>query len=57
MRGLSIVVPVRLGVDEWSADEQGSALALVSGLAFATTAAFGAALGSSGLNDDVLDPV
>ena len=57
MRSLSIVVPVRLGGDEWSADERGSALALVSGLAFATTAAFGAALGSSGLNDDVLDPV
>jgi len=56
MRGLSIVVPVRLGVDEWSAD-RGSALALASGLAFATTAAFGAALGSAGLNDDVLDPV
>jgi len=57
MSGRSIAVPGRLGVDDRSGDERGSAFALATGLAFATTAAFGAALGSAGLNDDVLDPV
>ena len=51
MSGRSTEVPGRVDATDESGDERGSAFAL------ATTVAFGAALGSAGLNDDVLDPV